>query len=90
MRELFSQRRDFSLLFFLALFLKRNFYTEKSKVTMSQLVTANHADPSPVLDVLLHRPSPPLQLASNSPPSSPSNAVPMGKAGGHYISQAQY
>ena len=54
---------------------------------MIQLVTPKRSDRSPVQSVLLHRPLP-QPLASNSPLIPPSNAVPMGKAGDHCISQA--
>ena len=43
--------------------------------------------PIPLLGGLLHRPPP---FTSNSRPSQPFIAVPMGKAGDHYISRAQY
>ena len=59
-----------------------------SKAAISQLVNSyKMLGPYPLLDDLLHQPPP---LTSNSPPPPPPfNDVPMGKAGDHYISQAQ-
>ena len=57
----------------------------KSKTPRNQLETFR---PSPFLDFLFQLPLP-LPFTSNSPLSS-CNVAPMGKAGEHYISQAQF